>query len=238
MNTFARLILLATVAAACGAPSIRPAYKTDVDTRLAAQSSRREIGTTTLEPRPWKVGQWALYRTVDEGKPGYEKWSIVGEDECGVWIETVSQDYYRRSITKVCYTRMPWLPDSRGNIVADAIDLVQVMHTRADDGETQTFDLRQNPGMKESMKMFASTMISFQWAHNDRLPRQDVDVPAGRFAGAAAFPLTVTVLWKSITVTTLVHAEVPVYGVVSQAASTGRTSELVDFGDAGATSML
>ncbi|HEY5933908.1 MAG TPA: hypothetical protein VIU61_04720 [Kofleriaceae bacterium] len=238
MNTLARLILLVTLAAACGAPAIRPAYKTDVDTRLAAQASRRELGPTSLEPRPWKVGQWALYRTMDDGKLGYERWSIVGEDECGVWVETVTQDYYHRSITKACYARMPWLPDSRGMIVADVIDLVQVMHTRSDDGETQTFDLRENPAMKQNMKMFASAFVSFQWANNDALPRQNVDVPAGRFSGAAAFPLTVTVFWKSITVTTLVHAEVPVYGVVRSTASTGRTSELVDFGDSGAVSML
>jgi hypothetical protein len=237
MNTLARLILLVTVVSACGA-SIRPAYKTDVDTQLAAKASPRELPPASLEPRPWKVGQWAMYRTMDDGKPGYEKWSIVGEDDCGVWIETVSQDYYHRTVSKVCYARMPWLPDSKGNIVADAIDLVQVMITRSDDNAPQTFDLRENPGMKDAMKMFATTMVSFQWHNNDALPREDVVVPAGRFGGAAAFPLTVSVMWKTITVTTLVHAAVPVYGVVSQAASTGRTSELVDFGDSGAVSML
>ncbi len=225
--------------AACAGPQIKAAYKSDVDATLASQApASRDVPRAALEPRPWQVGQWTLYRTVHDGKPGYEKLSIVAHDDCGFWLEQVRQDYYHRSITKICYARMPWLPDTSGNYVANTMDLVQVMVSQGDRGRPQVWDFRKNPQMKESMKLLAQSVVSFDWVNKDSLPREDVAVPAGRFAGAATFPITVTVLWKTITVTTRIHADVPVYGIVRSDASTGQSSELLAFGDTGAESVL
>ena len=233
-----RSLVLTLSLAACAGPQIKAAYKSDVDATLAEGHASMSMERAALAPHPWKVGQWALYRTVTDGKPGYEKYSIVGEDDCGFWLEQVQQDYYRRSVSKICYTRMPWLPDASGHYVADTMDLVQVMITQGDTGRAQVFDFRRNPQMKESMKMLAQTMVSFDWANKESLPREDLVVPAGRFAGTVTFPISVTVLWKTINVTTHIHPEVPVYGVVRSDASTGRVSELLAFGETGATSVL
>jgi hypothetical protein len=238
-RSVSRSLVLVLSLTACSGPQIKAAYKSDVDATLAAQSpAQRELPRAALEPRAWKVGQWALYRTNTDGKPGYEKLSIVGEDECGFWLEQVQQDYYQRSISKICYSRMPWLPDDSGHYVADTLDLVQVMITQGNGGRLQIWDFRKNPQMKDSMKMLAQTLVTFDWVKKESLPREDLVVPAGRFDGTATFPFTLTVLWKTITVTTHIHPEVPVYGVVRTDASTGRISELLSFGESGAESVL
>jgi hypothetical protein len=237
MKQLALVFALALVA--CGGPQIKAAYKTDVDTTLSSQrGDQRALGRAALEPMPWKVGQWAMYKTIDKGKPGYEKYSIVAQDDCGIWLEHVAQDYYRRSITKVCYSRMPWMPDGNGNYVAQIMDLVEVMISQGDTGQPQVWDFRQNPQMRESIKMMVSTMIDFDWRGKEALAREDVNVPAGSFSGAATWAVSATILWKTVTVNMRIHAEVPIYGIVRSQSSEGRVSELVDYGESGAVTAL
>ena len=64
------------------------------------------------------------------------------------------------------------------------------------------------------------------------LPRNDVKVPAGRFARAVrvANPIDGSPAWF--------HPEVPITGMVKRNAGDGTTIELVSYGDTGATSPI
>ena len=98
---YARCLSL-VFATACFGPSVRPAYQKDVEATLAAHAAgNRDVGRQKLLLQPWRVGQWALYRTSNDGKLGYQKFSVVETDDCGIWIEQVTQDAYHRSISKI-----------------------------------------------------------------------------------------------------------------------------------------
>jgi len=219
--------------AGCFGPSVQPAYQKDVEVTLAAHApGARDIAPEPLRLQPWKPGQWALYRTSDHGKIGYEKLSVVAADDCGVWIEQVRQDAYHRSVSKICYRGTPTLS------IADTMDLVQVLITQGDTGRPVVWDLRANPQAKQGMRMLVQSLVSVGWIGNEQLAREDVTVGAGRFLGAARYPATVNALFTTIEVTSMIHPAVPVWGIVRTTASTGVTSELVDFGQEGATSVL
>lgn len=233
---YSRCLSLVFVAA-CFGPSVRPAYQKDVEVTLAGHAAgNRDVGPRPLQLQPWRVGQWALYRTSDHGKLGYQKVSVVATDDCGIWIEQVTQDAYHRSISKVCYRSMPEL--ASGRPIGDAIDLVQVMVTRGDSGKPMVWDFRQNPAARDQIKVIANSLVNVGWIGDERLAREDVAVPAGRFAGSARWPMTVNALFTTIDVTAMIHTEVPVWGLVRTSASNGMTTELVDYGQDGAVSAL
>jgi len=100
------------------------------------------------------------------------------------------------------------------------------------------WDFRQNPGMRDQIKLIAGALVSVGWIGDERLAREDVAVPAGRFAGAARWPMKVNALFTTIDVTAMIHPEVPVWGLVRTTASNGMTTELVDYGQDGAVSAL
>jgi hypothetical protein len=237
MLTYARSITIVFITA-CFGPSPKPAYQRDVQAMLAAHpQSSRTIAASGLALKPWRVGQWALYKTSDRGKLGYEKISIVAADDCGMWIEQLRQDAFHRSINKICYASTPWIADQRGT-PADVIDLWQVLVSQGDSGRPIVWDLRRDPQARMGMKMLVQTVINFGWIGNGNLPREDIEVAAGRFEGAARYPAKISALFTTIDVTAMMHGEVPIYGIVRETASNGYTSELIAYGQDGASSLI
>jgi hypothetical protein len=225
-------------ATACFGPSPKAAYQRDVQAMLAAHpASSRTIAAGGLQLQPWRVGQWALYKTSNNGKLGYERLAIVAADDCGMWIEQVRQDAYHRTVNKICYASMPNITDQRGTPI-DVMDLWQVLISQGDKGRPMVWDLRRDPNARRGMKMMVQSLVSFGWLGNDSLPREDIDVPAGRFHGAARFPAKISALFTTIDVTAMMHGEVPIYGLVRETASNGYSLELVAYGQDGATSEL
>jgi hypothetical protein len=82
-----------------------PRYKGDVDRVLKAHAAggRQVAAPVALEPQAWKVGQWALYKTSQNGDVGYEKRIIVAETACGIWFETLAQSYEHRAGLSVTF---------------------------------------------------------------------------------------------------------------------------------------
>lgn len=238
MKKTVAIAIIAWLGTACG-PSINKAYKRGVDELLAQHPDRSETvaAPTELTPQPWTVGQWALYKVTDQYGSGYERLSVVAEDECGIWVETVRLTYTQKSVTKVCYERMPWDQDP-DVAVAQAIDLVQVMITKNDDNEPQVIDFRSEQGA--SMKMLMGSMVKsmyFEWWLDVDRPRETIVVPAGSFEDTIRVKVTVSLGFISVKSTGWAHPAVPVNGSV-KVVSKDYTSELLAFGQEGAKTEL
>ncbi len=241
-GSISRALLVAAsafAAAASATAHVNAGYRSDVDAVLAANArgGARVGPPAALVPQPWRVGQWALYRTQHDGDLGYEKVGVVGQDACGMWIERVRQDYRHRTVTKICYRDMPQLPaDAR--TIADAIDLVQVEISQHDGARARVLDFRggQNAQLKQAMQAFGAELVSFAWTA--ALPRQDVSVPAGTFEATARTTANVDVGFMSVTVDAWVHPEVPVEGLVESRSSNGIETALLAYGQDGAASVM
>src|SRR5215813_13384836 len=233
------VVAAAVFAGLASATSVNSAYRSDVDAVLAAnQRGGAQIAAPgALRPQPWKVGQWALYKTQHDGDVGYERFGVVGQDDCGIWIEQVRQDYKHRSVSKICYRAMPQPPTDAAKL-ASAIDLVQVQISQQDGRQPTILDFRdgRNAQMKQAMQMFGASLVSFDWS--DALPRRDITVPAGTFQGTAVTAANVNLGILSISVDVWVHPEVPVNGMVKSASSNGIETVLLAYGQDGATTTL
>ncbi len=238
-----KAVLVATIVLAGCGPKIRPTYQAAVDSVLSkhvAQSKSYDApAPSALKPMPWKVGQWALYRVTNKkGEIGFEKMSVVAQDDCGVWLEMVRQDPRSRSIAKVCYEKVPEVSNDPSATVQSALDAMKKIVTKADDGPVQTIDLRAPEGSMMKMMMGKNFASMVQWNVDPNSPRADITVPAGTFKQTLETKTTVKIAFITVTGTSWVHPSVPVSETVKSVTSDGTTMELVDFGSTGATSEL
>jgi hypothetical protein len=230
----AACIAVAALALAC-ASGPKPAMKQRTDGLLAGAASSRSVAGFggAFAPKAWKPGQWVLVATRYKGEPSVLKMSVVDKDDRGVWLEYDVQDYRQRSITKVLYTRQPTTPD-------EAFDLLQVIITRKDGEKAQELDFAdpKNP-MAGLMKGMAKGMMKgFQTNLEElkSLGRQDVTVRAGTFRGCAGYSMKGP---DGKEHRGFIHGGVPINGLVKGETTDGEVStELIDFGETGATSAL
>jgi hypothetical protein len=201
-----RTLVIALVVACGGGKSKPPAYVSDVDQVLAVKPGPRDVAApTSLESRPWKVGQWALYRMRTGDVVGYMRYRAVAQDTCGLWFEQTIADRSTKLVIKLC---LPSPPD----LTTAAQATMQV-----NDGAAQPL----NPPPKNVVLAGAG------WSQQADAPREELTVPAGRFAGT----VKTTSMLKGVATTVWSHPAVPLAGTVKAHAANGVTTELVDFGD-------
>lgn len=234
MRRAAAAVVLAL--AACG-PSIKPAMKSATD-QLASErrAAPRDLGPERrLVPLKWAVGQWTLTRTVNQkGEPSYTRTAVVAHDAGGWWIEMETQDYYRRSFTKVLYASMPTTVD-------EALDAVRKIVTREEGKPEQVMDFTKDDPSIAFAKLLAKKYMTVGVAAiPEGAAREDAKVPAGTFRGCGKFDSKVDFAGLfSVQATTWFHPAVPLSGAVRSVANDGKlTTELVDYGLSGATSRM
>lgn len=192
------------------------------------------------EPMPWAVGQWALYEFTDKkGRVAYEKRMVVAKDECGWWVESVSQDDKHRTVSKICFTDMPEVETDLEKTTKGAMDLVQVMITQTDGKKASVLDFRTPEG--QMMRQMSGALLADaieQWDWSASQPTEDVTVEGGSFSGAIKSDFDFRVAMVRVSGTSWVHPAVPVNGLVKLVTDKGETTELVDFGMEGAESLL
>ena len=102
-----KLATVALAVAGCATTTTTTARGPDVNAVLATHAAPRDLPPPIkLEPPSANVGQWALYRTTENGEVGYERVSVT-TDGCGVWFEIEWTTRMHRTISKVCYTKLP-----------------------------------------------------------------------------------------------------------------------------------
>jgi hypothetical protein len=211
---------------ACG-PSIDPAFKADIDGRMAALQGNPGVipAPTTFEPLPLAPGQWSQYKMMDDkGQPGFLTYKVLGEEGGAYWIETLHESYYGRTAQKMLLAfgnRMdPGQIEIRGVVTLDRRGNVNPMP----------------PTMLPMLQSMFRGAVSALVINFQGLPQESAVVPAGRFDGC--FRARSEAQWgpyKS-TADSWRHPAVPVSGLVrSQGVDHPFTMELVAFGMSGAT---
>ena len=227
-------VVLLGFVAACG-PSIQPQMKAATDALLAKPHETRTVAASSaLEPKPWKVGQWIMARTLnDKQEPAVMKISIVGEEGGGLWIETEIQDFYQHNVSKVLYSRQPKNKDDAGEVVRKIV-------SKKDDEKVQVIDLTDDsPGVALMKGMMKSMLSGVYVSVTPGAVKENVTVPAGTFAGCAAISATAKFGPSSTETKSWFHPEAPINGVVKSISAKGDwTYELLAYGTTGATSVL
>jgi hypothetical protein len=217
--------LVALVACVAPAAPPRTPYRADVDRALAASSAAKQVAApTALEPKPWKVGQWARFRAIDA--PGYDEQAVVAEDGCGFWIEMKLVRYDRRLVVLVCMRSPSTEP------FPQPLDLLQIAIVRSNDGVPTVTDFRNgaNAARKEWFAGFVKELLPGAALANAADAREDVDVPAGHFAGAVRVDYTDFAAW--------IRPDVPLGGTVKTRTRDGREAVLIAYGDDRVESVL
>ena len=229
------VVCLAAATTGCAHPTVGVAYKARVDGVLAAHqhSSKPVPALTTLDGKPWKVGQWALYkRSTSPGDLGYEMISVVATDPCGIWIEIESQGYDDRSQWTLCLR--PAAADGHTD------DIVQVAIREGRGRLPEIVDFRTGPSAEHraSLAPVVARLVPPRWPEDGpELAREDLDVPAGHFAGAIRSTER-TAGPPSVDETRWAHPDVPFDATVRRKRSDGREDVLLAYGDEGARSIL
>ncbi|HCF61045.1 MAG TPA: hypothetical protein DFS52_23995 [Myxococcales bacterium] len=230
-----RAVVLMCLAGVSCAPSINPQMQQATDALLASVKAGHDLAApAAYEPMPWEVGQWVLLKITDsKQQPSIQRVSVVGREGEALWVETETQDYYRHTLSKVLYAKMPRTPQ-------EAVEAMQKMVSKTDDQPQEVFDFTSNdPGTrltKNLMKSFAQGVVV---AAVDAEQVEDATVPAGTFRGCAKVAAKAVVGPVSKDTTSWFHPAVPVNGSVKGLSNDGEwTVELLDFGLTGAQSKL
>lgn len=231
---WATALAAAAIAIACSRPHLRSPYAADVDrliaTHSAVESTKQLPEPSSLEPRPWKVGQWSLYAVRKLSLTGAQvsifSTRVVAEDSCGIWLELLEQDYERRVITTICFR----VSSVRPTNARDILDRMQIVISERDQSPPDVTDFRdgRNEGAKRDYEAKAWHLLVPLFANSTELPREDLHVPAGHIRGAirrTSIPsvLGSLVLWS--------HPAVPFDATVKATSSDGFERVLLDFGD-------
>jgi len=229
--TVPSLFAVATAVAlsACG-PSIDPAAKADVDRRMAAlQAGSSAVPAPPpgmFAPMPLAVGQWTQYKMVnDKNEPSFLTYKIVGQDGDAVWLETVHDTYYGRTMQKMLI--------SFGNRMDPGQVQIRAVSTKDAKGRVNEMP-PPVVSMMQSTYRKAIAMLIINW---QGLAQESATVPAGKFDGC--FKARTDAQWgpfRSVA-DSWSHPSVPLSGGVrSQGVDHPFTMELAAFGTSGAVS--
>jgi hypothetical protein len=209
-------------------------FKPDVDRTIAEYSSAFSSVVhpppASEQPKPWKVGQWALYKLTDNGAVGYERLRVVAKDECGDWIEDVQETYHHRWTWLLCIGHGP-TPTDR----AQALGRLQVVVEQSYD-DVAIYDFRTGPGIRPGTRpkreyegLVSRLFPALRCAACER-PPEDVAVPAGRFI--AAQHETTSSKDGSVELSRWFRSDVPFDGTVKLVDSHGQyADELLGYED-------
>lgn len=228
---------VATFVAMLGCSRPRPRYPhaanfdAVIATHVADGAGKHVAPPSTLEPRPWKVGQWSIVLYRPKGgsneQATYRATRVIAEDSCGVWIQIVRATYDRRSRWTMCLR--PSVERARNT--RDVLDRLQVVVGQEDEQRPRVIDFRKG-GRREERKRdyegIASTLVVPSFVDWPELARETVDVPAGRVVDAlrrtsVPGPGPSLILWA--------HSDVPFDAMVKSSSSDGYEFVLLGFGD-------
>jgi hypothetical protein len=199
--------------------------KIDIDRRVAALVPTEQPFAPPVAalPKPIAVGQWTLHKVVNaKGEPSLLTYKIVGEDGDAYWVEVADESYFGKKVTKMLVSF-----GDRSNPSNMEIRSIKVKDSAGNVSEIQA---NMIPATRSSWQEAANLLV-IAW---QGLPREDVHVVAGNFAGCFRAPTSAQgggTAWA--------HPIVPITGLV-RIVSSGQPSvmELIGFGDMGATSEI
>jgi hypothetical protein len=224
-----RAAFLIAALAGCG-PYMDPVAKADIDRRAAllGPSLQGVSAPTVFQPRPFAVGQWTQHWVVRRDQPSFITTKIVGTEGGAFWIEGVEETYFGKTVTKVLVfigdRTNPHSVELRAGRIRDRTGRLTEM----------------GPTMLSLMRSMFATPLGVLVVSWYGQPQENIVVPAAAFAGCFRGE-KVDAMWGPLRATSLAwsHPAVPISGLVrSQGIDRPVTTELVGYGDSGATSEL
>lgn len=215
---------------ACG-PMVDSAAKADLDRQLSQIKTSEETyaPAESFLPMAFVVGQWTEHRiTYETGATALVTYKLVGQQDGAFWLETVSESYQGRDVTKM-------LVALRAGRDPAGME-IRALRTKKGNEAPVDVDAAALPSVREQYRSSLDLLAtSFDTDQKD-----DVRVPAGHFIGCykvqTAGPWGP---WHSPSVVCS-HPSVPLSGVVRAhvVGNKARVMELVGFGLSGAESEL
>lgn len=222
--------LLAGSALLACSPSVNPAYKANIDQRVAAlhPSGTHYDAPASPEPMPLAVGQWSRYELVDsDGHPGFISYSIVGTDGSAYWLEMVQESYTSRLVTLMLVD----LGDRRD---PSTVDVKQMKQKTNGDAVTEL-----PASMLSLMKPMWKPLIESLIIDFHEKPQEAAEAPAGVFDACYKVQANVSFGGKSWTSVGWSHPAVPLSGAVkTHGVDNPSSMSLIEFGTSGARSEL
>ncbi len=207
------LLALGLSLAGCAQPRPSPQYRAQIADVVAPRPQSLLPASTDTAPRPWALGQWAIYKTTaTDGAVGYMRFDVISVDGCGTWVRLILQGVDVRRSWSVCVRDQP---DGR-KLVAYVVDNA--------DGAVVSGDFRDDPRPARYLALFMPPVVPAGSSV------ESVDVPYGHVDGATRSDRPRTTTWS--------HPAVPFTGLVKQQSHSGGTTELLSFGDHGVESIV
>lgn len=116
---------------------------------------------------PWKLGQFAVYRTKTREGSEMVTVRIVAQDGCGVWLDVEQERGDERRSVRTCVARTP-----KGTL---AIEANRVGIVRSD-GELTDINHDADPLVDRVL----AKLLRAEWVGRKGLPREDVTTESGR----------------------------------------------------------
>lgn len=223
-----RLVLIALLTLGACAPSVDPSAKASLDSWVAGiQTKSASYGDRGLRRNPPKVGQWTEYKDVDsDGSVIRRVQKVVGEEGGAYWIETESENYEGKTAVKVLVAVQDW---NRPEGIEIRRVITQPVGEQAQ--EVPTFLA------KAVAQPITSAIMATVAVPNE--PNETVTVPAGRFETRKMPTTGLSLPFIGDTAgTAWVNTTVPLSAAVKFESKNGFRSELIDFGETGATSII
>ncbi len=207
------------------------AAKADLDRQLAQIHTSEETyaPAESFLPMTFAVGQWTEHRITDErGATSLVTYKLVGQQDGAFWLETVSESYQGRDVTKMLVALKSGR-DPAG---------MEIRALRIKKGKEAPVDIDAGALMSVREQYRSSLDLLATSFDTDR--KNDVRVPAGHFIGC--YEVQTAGPWGPWHTPSVIcsHPSVPLSGVVRAhvVGNKARVMELVGFGLSGAESEL
>ncbi len=223
-----RSLVVAAALIFVGCASVDPARKTDLDSWRANFTARSQQFPAAQQSRmPYAEGQWVEYLEVNEkGEPARIRYSVLGEEGGGRWIEVDRVDYYGRNIGKMLVVAAAWDKP-------ETWEVKRFITKHNDEPAQEAPSMVLGMMSKNQMGMLKMNVSTTEVA------RDTVTTPAGVFTDAMKIDSKTESAVGTFESTVWIHDAVPVTGMAKSKSKDDKvTYEVIEFGTTGATSAI
>ena len=194
-----------------------------------SESSKHVPAPAVTEAKPWRTGQWALYKTTNHDVTvSFERIRVIDEEPRVTWIEWIEDTAALRTTWLIALRRGP-NPTNDWQVTKRRIEMV--VRFTSDDPTPRLWMFEDGHSELTVEELLWSLKHRLEVHTQQALPRgtpDTIDVPAGHFVDAIRSSHYSDEVWT--------HPDVPLGGLVQSRTHAGGWKQvLVAYGDSDAT---